>query len=265
MYYFDAPSRDGFDKRSTCNTCCEEYADAVPGETNKWRIGYADWLAGINGRALIGAEFSFVKLTPDPAPLYPDRTPPTNQDYVVQIQANASYSGTVATHASGFISAVLTFALDPVNPPQHGIVAMNSDGSYIYVPSPGYVGIDTFTFVTMDSVNAPVKNSVTFGVDAIVGSPFQGSLPPQVVIADGTDGQQVYETVLPPSQGLIFVDPRTVRLNNAFLDFALTVAPETLVNQIYRMTIAVSALECGRQTYRNISSYDVRISSCGLP
>ena len=31
--------------------------------------------------------------------------------------------------------------------PSHGTVAMNADGSFIYVPAAGYQGTDSFTYV----------------------------------------------------------------------------------------------------------------------
>lgn len=276
MYEFEADPRDGFGNGSngrsgssrgnTCNSCCEETAEAIPGETNLWRISYACWLSGMRGRGLYAIGFSFIKLTPNPAPPIPSMLPPTNIDYVFQIEENTSFSGTVSTNANSPQASPLTFALDPVNPPSHGIVAMNSNGTFVYVPSSAYTGIDTFGFVTTDGVNMPVENIVTFGVDTEVAVPFSSPFPAGVIDASGSESaQQVYETPLPPGQGLIFVPPQSVRLAGFHAHFALTTSPETLIGQIYRMTVAASALECNKQTFRHISSYDIRISSCGLP
>ncbi len=267
MYFFEADSRDGFGQsNNTCNSCCASTSDGIPGETNKWRISYADWLQGIRGRGLFRADFSFLKITPDAPPPNSAILPPTNTDYTFQIEANTTFSGSVATSAVSPQSTALTFALDPVNPPSHGIIAMNSNGTFIYVPSSGYTGIDSFGFVTMDGVNTPVENIVTFGVDVVVATPFATPLPVGVVYGAGTESsQQVYSTTVPPNQGLIYVDPTSVRMFGFYLDFGLTVSPECLINQIYRMTIAVQAMECNKQVFRHISSYDVNISNCGLP
>jgi hypothetical protein len=267
MYYFDADARDGFGAgNGTCNTCCPATADAVPGETNMWRIGYADWLQGIQGRGLFDAGFSFEKTTPDPVAPFPTVLPPTNTNYAFQIEANSAYSGTVATNGVSPQSTPLTYALDPVNPPTHGVVAMNSNGTFVYVPTAGYIGIDDFNFVTSDGINLPVSNMVSFGVDVIVASAFPTPFPAGVIDASGGESaQQVYETPLPPSQGLIYVPPETVRMNGFYLQFGLFAAPGLLINQIYRMTVATRAMDCARQTFRHISSYDIRISSCGLP
>lgn len=268
MIFFEADARDNFPPtRGGCNSCCTEMATSIPGEVNAWRISYAEWLAGVHaGRGLFDAVFSFEKLTPDPAPPYPATLPPINTDYQFQIEANTSYSGTIATNASSPQSSPLTFALDPVNPPSHGALAMNSNGTFIYVPQAGYVGIDSFAFTTTDGVNTPVKNIVTMGVDTVITDHFEDSLPPGVVNPSAPEASaQVYETPLPPNQGLIYVDPKTVKMRGYHIEFALTCSPETLINQIYRMTLAVQSMDCDKQVFRHISSYDIRISSCGLP
>lgn len=269
MLYFEANPRDNFNGRvaRTCNTCCAEFVEAIPGETNKVVISYGDWLNGIRAsRGLFDAVFSWVKLTPDPAAPFPSMLPPTNTDYQFQIEANMSFSNTVSTNASSPQSSPLTFMLDPVNPPTTGTVAMNSNGSFIYMPQAGFTGVDQFGFFTTDGVNAPVENIVQVGVDVVIASHFEGSLPPGVINPNAPEASaQVYETPLPPSQGLIFVPPNMVKLMGFSLEFALTVSPECLVGQVYRLTVAVQALECDRQTFRHISSYDIRISSCGLP
>lgn len=267
MIFFEASARDNYPQAGNCNSCCAELATAVPGESNPWRISYADWMASISGgRGLFDTVFSFEKLTPDPSPPYPATLPPINTDYQFQIESNTSYSGTIATNASSPQSSPLTFALDPVNPPSHGAVAMNSNGTFIYVPVAGYLGIDQFAFTTTDGINVPIENIVVFGVDAVITDHFSGSLPPGVINPSSPEeAAQVYETPLPPSQGLLFVDPQTVRMRGFHLEFPLQCSPECLINQIYRMTIAVQSIDCNKMRYRHISSYDIRISSCGLP
>jgi hypothetical protein len=269
MMYFEADPRSnvsvgGF---GSCNTCCPESATGIPGEVNRWRIGYGDWLCGIHsGRGLFRADFSFLKITPNPVAPFPSVLPPTNVDYQFQIEANTSFSGTVSTSAVSPQSTPMTFALDPVNPPKTGIVAMNSDGTFIYIPQAGFIGVDTFTYVTSDGINTPVKNTVTFGVDVVVATPFSTPLPAGVINPSAPESSaQVYETPLPPNEGLIYVDPRIVKMRGFHLDFGVTVSPECLVGQVYRMTVASQAMDCDKAIYRHISSYDILISSCGLP
>jgi hypothetical protein len=39
-------------------------------------------------------------------------------------------------------------------PPAHGDLTLNADGSFVYVPAPGFTGVDTFIYRAMDEVEA---------------------------------------------------------------------------------------------------------------
>lgn len=266
MIQFEVDGRDNFSNGSmSCDFCCSERATAVPGEVNKWRLSYAPWFAGMKmARFIPPATFAFVKLTPNPPAPFPSVLPPVNTDYQFQIAAGTAYNGTVATNASSPQSTPLTFAADPVNPPTNGIVAMNSNGTFIYNPTPGFTGVDTFAFTTSDNVNPPLTNLVIMGVDTVIADHFTGSLPAGVInLPSPETGIQVYETNIPPSEGLLFVDPTKVVTRGFHLEFPLNCSPENIIGQIYRMTVAVQAMECDGTIYRHISTYDVQITKCG--
>jgi hypothetical protein len=38
------------------------------------------------------------------------------------------------------------------SPPHHGSLVPNADGSFVYVPIPGYAGQDSFTYISNDGV-----------------------------------------------------------------------------------------------------------------
>jgi hypothetical protein len=62
--------------------------------------------------------------------------------------AGAPITGNVLTGASdpnGF-----TLSAQVATAPQHGSVTVNSDGSFVYTPTPGYVGADSFTYQASD-------------------------------------------------------------------------------------------------------------------
>lgn len=266
MIFFEADARDNFPNGARdCNSCCAEYASAIPGETNKWRISYARWLAPIRGRGLCApTDISWLKLTPNPVAPFPTVLPPINTDYSAQIGANTAYTGTVVTNAASPQSSPLSYALDGVNPPSNGVVAMNSNGTFIYAPTAGFTGVDQFGFTTSDGINSPVENIFVLGVDTIIASHFSPTLPPGVENLSGAESSlQVYETPLPPNQGLIYVDPTKVYIRGYYLEFGVTVSPECLIGQLYRMTIAVQAMECDGNFLRHISTYDVLITKCG--
>jgi hypothetical protein len=72
--------------------------------------------------------------------------------------------------------------------PVHGTLSLNPDGSFIYTPSAGYVGSDTFTYTVSDAVQlytthlAPLA---TIGGVAITGGGYGSSLAP----VPGSDGE----------------------------------------------------------------------------
>lgn len=241
MYFFQVDARDNFSgSLRTCNFCCADKAAAIPGEMNAWRIDYSPWVSGIQGRGLsqpIG--FSISKLTTNPPPPFPSDLPPTNTDYTVATPINTTFSGgDVSTNAISPGSHTLTFYADPVNLPRNGVVAMNSDGSYIYVPNTGYSGLDQFGFFTSDGINPPVENIVTVKIPST--------------------------TNIPPNLGLLYVDPTSVRIHNPFLDFKVVASEQALVDQVYRLTVSAIALDCDIGQYRHISTYDIAITKCGF-
>jgi VCBS repeat-containing protein len=83
---------------------------------------------------------------------------------------NTAKTGTLAgTDVDG---DALTFA--KVSDPSHGIVTIETDGSYTYTPSDNYNGTDSFTFKvndgTVDSASATVSITVSAVNDAPVGT-----------------------------------------------------------------------------------------------
>ena len=60
----------------------------------------------------------------------------------------------------------LTAALAGSGGPQHGSLALNSDGSFSYTPTQGYVGTDSFTYIASDSLGSSGATTVTLSVAA---------------------------------------------------------------------------------------------------
>ena len=48
--------------------------------------------------------------------------------------------------------------------PAHGTLALNADGSFIYTPTAGFVGTDSFTYIASDSLSAGAPTTVTLNV-----------------------------------------------------------------------------------------------------
>lgn len=52
----------------------------------------------------------------------------------------------------------------PGTTPEHGVLELNSDGTFRYDPDPGYMGIDTFTYQVTDGYSASNFGNVTLAV-----------------------------------------------------------------------------------------------------
>ena len=82
-------------------------------------------------------------------------------------------------------------------PPVHGTLTLNPDGSFVYTPTAGYVGTDSFTYRDSDGANLSAAATVSFTVAA----------PPQVVQTYPVSGTQ--GTPLTRIPLLTFTDPGT--------------------------------------------------------
>lgn len=51
-----------------------------------------------------------------------------------------------------------------VHGPAHGILLLNPDGSFVYLPNRRFVGTDTFTYTASDGVNTSNTATVTIDV-----------------------------------------------------------------------------------------------------
>ena len=58
-----------------------------------------------------------------------------------------------------------------LNPPQHGTVTLNSDGSFTYTPAADFSGVDGFSYVASDGVASSEVATVTINVNAINDGP----------------------------------------------------------------------------------------------
>lgn len=101
----------------------------------------------------------------------------------------------------------------------HGTVVINSDGSYVYTPTNGYVGPDSFSFTANDgtanstntivNVNVTAANTaptVTTGTGTTtVGTNFTGSLSP--LGTDPENNMLTYSAVTQPAHGTLALNP----------------------------------------------------------
>ena len=113
-----------------------------------------------------GGDVSFVITAVNDAPLPNDSTDSTAEDT----------PGDGSAGASDVDSDALTYAL--TDPPDHGTVVFNADGTYLYTPNANYTGPDTFSFSVSDGTETVPGGDVTFTVTAVNDAPVPN---------DGTD------------------------------------------------------------------------------
>ena len=91
---------------------------------------------------------------------------PTNVSLMVAARAplarpdaSSVWAGHVLTNSTGVLAndvdqngLSLTAALAPNGGPQHGILQLNPNGSYVYTPAPGFAGTDSFSYVASDGL-----------------------------------------------------------------------------------------------------------------
>ncbi|MEF3305742.1 cadherin-like domain-containing protein, partial [Paenibacillus sp. GYB003] len=86
--------------------------------------------------------------------------PPTVPNYNVTTPNHMPVSGSVRGTDPNGDELTYTKGSDP----QHGTVTVYPDGTWTYVPAPGYVGPDSFTVTVSDGRGGTATSTVTVGV-----------------------------------------------------------------------------------------------------
>jgi VCBS repeat-containing protein len=138
------------------------------------------------------------------------------QDLQKTTLKNTAVSGTVVgTDADG---DTLTYTVGTT--PTHGTVVVNQDGTWIYTPSNGYVGTDSFTVTVSDGkggtatatitiqVNELPNQVPTVGTQDIQRTTLKNTAVSGTVVATDADGDTLTYTVgTTPTHGTVLVNP----------------------------------------------------------
>jgi hypothetical protein len=100
----------------------------------------------------------------------PSVTQPDAQDDIAVVRVNTPVTGNVLTNDD---EKGLPVTVSVVTPPMHGTFVLNPDGSYIYTPTPGFVGTDSVKYMICNNLVPQECDMawVTFSVmpDPVVG------------------------------------------------------------------------------------------------
>jgi hypothetical protein len=149
--------------------------------------------------------------------------------------------------------------------PAHGSLTWKADGSFVYKPSPGFVGMDSFSYTASDGVDSSEPTLVTLSVDPVYTDTLPRSQPFVIDVADlladetdlpeggtaplhltsigtsGTDGTVVYDSTssiahpegtlnYTPSQAFVGTDSFTIDIADSTSPIALTATATVQVN-----------------------------------
>lgn len=99
----------------------------------------------------------------DKNPPQANNTSPTATASAFNVQADTTYTGTLqGADADG---DKLTFAA--TTQPTNGVLTLNSDGSFAYLPNAEFTGSDKFSFNTNDSKSTSQTVDVTITIDLL--------------------------------------------------------------------------------------------------
>jgi len=115
-----------------------------------------------------------LNITPaNDAPVAVSQSYATAENTALTISAPGLLTGGSDVDGSDVLSAV------KLTDPTSGTVTVNADGSFVYTPSSGFAGTDSFTFALSDGTTNSAPATVTIEVGG-EGEPWMGSLVDQI-------------------------------------------------------------------------------------
>ncbi|MFN7116869.1 MAG: Ig-like domain-containing protein [Saprospiraceae bacterium] len=109
--------------------------------------------------------------------IYPDANgltndPPFAQDDAFQNYTNTPLNGNVLSNDDDPNNDALTVTTTPVTSPTNGMLTLNNNGTFNYMPNPDFVGTDQFTYQVCDPSNACDVATVYITVSATDAAPI---------------------------------------------------------------------------------------------
>ncbi|RZK99884.1 MAG: tandem-95 repeat protein [Rubrivivax sp.] len=101
---------------------------------------------------------------------------------------DGSASGNVLANDSDPDGDAMSVNTTPVVPPQHGMLVLHSDGSYLYTPDANHHGSDSFTYQLVDADGGTSTATVTFNITAVNDAPSATGGGHSIGAASANDG-----------------------------------------------------------------------------
>lgn len=146
----------------------------------------------------------------------PVNDPPVAQDVSIALDEDTSFSGSLTPYASDVDGDALVFAV--VSGPQHGVLSLNSQGSFVYTPTPDYSGLDSFQYSVCDGGGLCAVATVSITVyevndpPVVVGELFEMNEDEQLLGDVGLNDFDpegavlTFQVVTPPAHGALILN-----------------------------------------------------------
>jgi hypothetical protein len=121
------------------------------------------------GFFLFGSSVLFAQ-TPGSSHGCNSNTPPEAMDDINNTYMDQSVNGNVLTNDTDKDGDDLTVTTTPVSAPTHGMVSLNADGTYTYLPNAGFTGIDRFEYRVCDLGHGSSSECDNATVEIVVSS-----------------------------------------------------------------------------------------------
>jgi hypothetical protein len=222
--------------RDSCQVCCCEQVALRPGTTSRISINYAPWAVPI-GRLHCQPQFALEQMAVcNVTPGAPVKVG----------GANVAFDTPVSTPLEGDLTETIedpdgvepmTFKLVPFQGPHHGVVTVQKNGLFEYIPEGGYNGPDRFYVSAIDVTNKMSIFEVLIGVGTTLSDTMQET--PHVT-----------------------VESFTVNYAHYFVTVAIRVAPNADQCEVWRLTANMQAIDCNCSCYNRMDCFDIRMSTC---
>jgi hypothetical protein len=221
--------------RDSCQVCCCEQVTLKPGTTSRLTINYAPWAVPI-GRLHCEPQFALEPMAAcGTSPGAPVKIGGANVAFNTPL--NTPLESDLKTMIEDPDGGSLTFKLIPFNGPTHGVVDIQSDGMFKYVPEGGYNGPERFFVSVTDKTDKTASFEVLIGVGS-------------------TSSANMKET---PH---VSVEAFTVNYAHYFITVAVKVTPNADPCEVWRLTAHMRAIDCNCICYDHQDCFDIRMSKC---